>query len=160
MDFDDLQYLGKWFELERINNIIQKDMECVVMDFSKDADDAQDLALKTRAKDTGEWISVHSVVRSVDRSKATGHYEAHIDQDVWQGKFADVKVVDTDYVAWAVVWSCGELTKQGWILARSKNPSAEILAKINLAKSQIKLADGEWWRTTKQDDELLVFFAD
>lgn len=123
------------------------------MDFTASNDNPKDMNLETRAKDNGEPTTVNSNVKSASELGSTGHYEAHLDPKVWQGKFADVKVVDTDYENWAVVWSCGSLAKQGWVLLRTKTPSAEILTKVKEAKALIELGDGELWRTTKQDDD-------
>ena len=122
--FDVNQYLGTWFEAARDDGIIFEYGDCTQARYSLNADNT---------------LNVHNSLynaytNQVDSAKA----KAKCDGPQCHVKFfltysGDYRVVSTDYTNYSVVYSCTNhfwlaKTERVWILTRTANPDASVIA--------------------------------
>ncbi|XP_044746728.1 apolipoprotein D-like [Coccinella septempunctata] len=154
-DFDLNKYLGKWYEQEKYFTIFELDGRCISATYSL-ADDGTVKVLNQQIdKLTNKTRSIEGSAKPQGDGKEAklsvnfgnfGNLPIHIDAPYW--------ILETDYVSYAVVWSCTDFgilsTKFAWILTRERNPPSEVLEKshavfdkFNLNKKSLQKTDQE-----------------
>jgi len=112
--FDQKKYLGKWYEIARLDYYWEKDLDNVTATYSLNVDSTIKVDNKGFDLQQGEWEE------SVGKAKAVGDpNEGRLKVSFFGPFYSDYNVVelDKDY-KYALV--AGESTKYLWILSREK----------------------------------------
>lgn len=118
--FDILKYLGKWYEIARLDFRHEKNMSNVTANYSVDDDGTikvLNIGYNTRSK---KWKSAEGEIRFVGK-KSRARLKVSFQKPFWAGY--NVIAIDDDYKYALVV---GNSTKYVWILSREKTIPDEI----------------------------------
>lgn len=108
-DFDAVRYVGRWYELQRIDNTFQLGGECAAALYSANSDGSirvENYQLnpdKTRQTEIGRAVVAYPnerPVRGILNVTFPNQLEFH----------PNYKVLTTDYTSYSLVWSCFQLT--------------------------------------------------
>jgi len=108
-------YLGTWYEIQKFANVDQLGSTCNYAEYSDNGDGT--VGVHNAGLDADGNVS--EIFGYVEESDIPGRLLLHLDGVPVVG---DYNVLDTDYVTWTAVYSCGNIlgasVEQAWILAR------------------------------------------
>ncbi|KAK7073194.1 hypothetical protein SK128_007875 [Halocaridina rubra] len=127
-DFDASQYLGRWFELEKIQYVGEDDVECANAVYS-DMGDGYIEVYNTGRFPTGEFTDI--------RGRAHEIAPGVLLVEFLKNSPNELHILDTDYENFSSVYNCvqlGELHWQyAWLLSRTMVMDEEIYSRARLA---------------------------
>jgi lipocalin len=123
--FDGLAYTGRWFEIEKYFTSSQANGICATADYGL-------LPNGTVTVYNHQINGVTGVEESIrGTAEVVGDGQLEVDFPSTPGPVFPYWVLETDYVNYAVVWSCVEMddtnSQLAWIMSRTPTLSAELL---------------------------------
>merc|ERR1711976_111513 len=118
--FDIAQYMGRWYEIERIPTIYQTGQYCVFATYTLQ-DDGHVEVINAGLDKNGEEVSiVGDAVCSNEQEPAKCGVRFFEDQP-----YGNYWVIDTDYKTYSLVYSCQDVSglasaQSAWILSRER----------------------------------------
>jgi apolipoprotein D and lipocalin family protein len=132
-NFDKEQFLGTWYEIERYFTVAEVAARCVSATYEKRPDGK----VYINNAFTNRFTGVQRIISGT--MKLTGKE----DEGLFNVRYSGLpiaydtvlKVLDTDYESFAVIWSCSGVapfghTESVWVMARERVPSGPVLQKI------------------------------
>merc|ERR1712131_36575 len=122
------QYLGKWYEIEKLPAVFQKGT-CTQADYTlRDATSIN--VLNQGLLEDGEINEAHGSARIVDLSEP-----AKLEVSFFPGTGGPYWVVSTDYTTYSVVYSCrnypgGLYADYAWVLSRTRTLPADQVTEL------------------------------
>ncbi|XP_058448744.1 lazarillo protein-like [Malaya genurostris] len=148
MEFDIVQYMGIWYEIQRYENVNQPNADCVTAQYTLDPTTLE-VAILNSMKQLPNQTPLTSQARAILAS-SNGEAKLKMRYDSTPATSADLDywILATDYREYAVVWSCRpngvNSIESAWVLSR--NPTLESTALVlannvvaaNLAKDSFR----------------------
>lgn len=151
--FDTKSYLGKWYEIEKYFAVFEFGGRCVTANYSLGEDNTIKIFNKQISALTGVSSSVELVgkpLQKTDESKLIVTFPflpLAVDAPYW--------VLDTDYVSYAVVWSCSNFgvfnVRNVWILGREPKPPVADLEKAYQVLDKNRISRAYFIRTDQKN---------
>ncbi|KAJ0182734.1 hypothetical protein K1T71_002103 [Dendrolimus kikuchii] len=153
-DFDPGRYLGKWYEAEKYFFIFEFGGRCVTADYKL----KENGTIRVLNKQINNFSGIQNEIQGeavqvgrTNEAKLSVRFPT-LPVDI----AAPYWVVDTDYVSYALVWSCynkkGILhTQNAWILTRERNPPRTVLDKALEAADKNGISREYFQRTDQRN---------
>lgn len=147
--FNVARYLGKWYEIERYDQIAALSTDCVTATYTGNEDGS--VKVVNRAEQNGTPVEAIGVAVLADPNATP--LEAKLMVSFYNAPYRiNYQVLDTDYDTFALVWNCDQVTantklESMWVLSRSEsmiNRPQRLEALINQYLDRSKI------RTTRQ----------
>ena len=121
--FEAERYLGKWYEIARLDHSFERNMSNVTAQYSRG--DGDELVVLNRGfeKEKGKWREVKGVARFIG-DKDVGSLQVSFYVPIWGG----YHVIALDQEAYRYSMISGPSRSYLWILAREKQLDEKILA--------------------------------
>ncbi len=123
--FDVDRYLGKWYEIARLDHPFERGLSNVTAEYSRGA--GNEIRVFNRGFDTakGEWREIRGRARLIG-DPGTGSLEVSFFGPFWGGYH--IIALDRENYAYAMV--TGPTRSYLWILARDKRPDEQVVADL------------------------------
>ncbi|MGJ2342686.1 lipocalin family protein, partial [Salmonella enterica subsp. enterica serovar Paratyphi A] len=125
-DFDLGQYVGDWYEIQRIDTVFQSDSFCVRARYEALNEPGTFSIFNSATKPDGEFITITGTGYQTNTSAPASLTIQFPGQPM--GSYL---VLDTDYTTYTTVYSCdvilGITVEQGWLLSRTKTLSEDVI---------------------------------
>ncbi|XP_018325649.1 apolipoprotein D-like [Agrilus planipennis] len=130
-DFDIERFLGKWYEQERYFTFSEVASRCVVTDYARAPSGKIFVSNEITSRLTGIKRVIAGEVGVVGKD---GEGQITIKYATTPiSTETKLKVLETDYDNFAVVWSCSGIgpvhTESAWVMTRERLPSGQVLQK-------------------------------
>ena len=124
-NFDIERYLGKWYEIARLDHKFERNMSNVSATYA--ANDSGDITVVNRGyqKDTGEWKSIQGVARPIGNEN-TGSLEVSFFRPFYGG----YHIIDLDRENYSYAMVVGPSRSYFWILSRNKVMDESLLNEL------------------------------
>ncbi|XP_065079404.1 apolipoprotein D-like [Ochlerotatus camptorhynchus] len=125
-NFELEKYLGKWYEIERYEQDYQRNLECVTAEYIRNSQDASvDVKSKGFLATKDAYASFAGIAVMSDPQANPTVGKLNVSYGIRASGISNYWIVDTDYVNYAVVYSCtpiadSESIIEGyWLLSRT-----------------------------------------
>jgi len=136
--FDLPSYLGTWHEVARLDHRFERGLTQVSAEYSLNADGSVKVLNRGYSEEDGEWQQAEGVAKFVD-APDQGRLKVSFFGPFY-GAYNIVKLTP-DYSMALVV---GPDLTYGWLLARSKTPTAEQCQQFYQAADELGIARKDW----------------
>ncbi|RNA35064.1 apolipo D-like [Brachionus plicatilis] len=144
-DFDSSRYLGKWYEIERLPFIFEKDLQCVTATYTvlnETAFRVENYGYNTVKQKDSNVIGYAFTPNSAEPNKLKVVLPVVVGGITIMENTGDYIVVATDYDKYALVYSCSQIIpglikfEISWILSRTKTLDSQTVQQLkDLGKS-------------------------
>ena len=126
-NFEIERYLGKWYEIARLDHSFERSMSNVSATYT--ADDSGDITVVNRGykEDTGNWKSIRGVARPIGNEN-TGSLKVSFFGPFYGG----YHIIDLDQQNYSYAMVVGPSRSYFWILSRSKVMDESVLDELVL----------------------------
>jgi apolipoprotein D and lipocalin family protein len=123
--FDIESYLGKWYEIGRLDHTFERNMSNVSATYT--VDDSGDIAVVNRGykADTGEWKSIQGVARPIGND-STGSLKVSFFGPFYGG----YHIIDLDRQNYSYAMVVGPSRSYFWILSRERVMDEELYKEL------------------------------
>lgn len=146
--FDLPSYLGTWYEVARLDHRFERGLTQVSADYSLNPDGTVKVLNRGYSEEEGEWQQAEGVAKFVD-TPDQGRLKVSFFGPFY-GAYNIVKLTP-DYSMALVV---GPDLSYGWLLARSKTPTAAQCQQFYQAAGELGIAEKDWIRLIPCNDNV------
>ena len=137
-DFDLSRYLGKWYEIARLDNRFEKGLSHVTAEYSLRKDGGLQVINRGYSEKTGNWKKAEGKAYFV-----TSGSEGYLKVSFWGPFYGSYVIFELDHDHYQYAFVSGNNLSYLWLLSRTPTVSPEIIEKFKTAANLLGFDTGE-----------------
>ena len=137
-DFELDRYLGSWYEIARLDHRFERDLQAVTAEYSLEADGTVTVLNSGYSAEAGEIKQAKGKAKFVG-DPGTGHLKVSF----FGPFYASYVIFELERETYNYAFVSGNNKKYLWLLARTPNPSAQIVDRFKVRAAELGFAVDE-----------------
>lgn len=158
-NFEREKFLGTWYELERYFTVSEVGTKCITATYERRPDGKIYINNAYTNRFTGVQRIITGQMSYTGKTENLGLFNVRY-SGIPVAYDTTLKVLDTDYETFAVIWSCSSVgpfghTESVWVMGRERRPGGNVLQKIYGVLDKFRINRTFFVETEQKDCETL-----